>query len=370
MLRSYRRNPLHTRESRLEGFSFVELSIALLLFSMVGLGAFSYFKNSNRQLVDSQSSSQLTKVSSLLSDQLKLLFSQAVHYVPSCLDNPLAPNTTIACDSLKFYGGITPYPAHSQEAMDALNDFDLPDNLESQNLNAEMDAARIIRFDYQDSFDCSLYKDHATNNPSVVWEKFWVVPDCLSKLEIGRLYIMVDDDGTNTFTNLFQITAVTDQISEVEVENSSFNNLYNQTGGLGVSGYSAGSRIFPVYLEEIALNAAGGGLMKRDIRPSASDMIGKGNWVAFHSQVESFQLFPVTLTAAGGHIHSRSMNFSGEISDDGIEDIVGVLPWYVVRSASEGKREEVAQDNPITSVVEIDRYYRKQEKFFVALINR
>ncbi|PIR22659.1 MAG: hypothetical protein COV44_06710 [Deltaproteobacteria bacterium CG11_big_fil_rev_8_21_14_0_20_45_16] len=369
MLRSHR-NPFYTREARVSGFSFVELSIALLLFSMVGLGVFSYFKNSGRQMSDSQSSSQLTKVSSILSDQLKLLFSQAVHYVPSCLDNPLAPNATIACADLKFFGGITPYPGHSREDIDALNDFDLPDNLESQYLNAEMDAARIIRFDYQDSFDCSLYKDHASNNPSLALEKFWVVPDCLSKLEVGRLYIMVDDDGTNSFTNLFQITAVTDQISEVEVETSSIDNLYNQTGGLGVSGYGTGARIFPVYLEEIALNAAGGGLMKRDIRPSEPDLVGKGDWVVFHSQVESFQLFPVTLTATGGHIHSRSMNYSGEPTDDALDDIVGVLPWYVVRSSSEGKREEVAQDNPITSIVESDRYYRKQEKFFVALINR
>lgn len=345
-------------------FNLVELSVAMLVLSALGLGVASYLKKQNIVLTTSSQSGALDKQMNIVAQAIRDEIRQAVYLNPACAD--IYSGATINCSNLEVRGGITPLPGASRQTVDGFNDLAPPSNLESSNFSFESDAIRIVQFNLSNEFDCALDRDVA-DNPSSSDEELTVSSDCTDKLSVGQIYILVEEINSVIYSNVFQATAINTTTNVVSI--ASDGNLYNQLGGLGVSGFSNEARIFPIKIVELAIDSADGGLYKREITPDDSDLDGYQSWVKLFPNVESLQFFPLTSTTGGAIEHARGMAFTVDEDNDGIEDIRGVSPWFVLKSGTASLDANVNVDNPITSSVESDKYARENRKFFVSMYN-
>lgn len=373
-------------QTNISGFSLIELSVSLLLVSAMGLGISNYLSKNTKNLSSSDTLRELDQDVRLVNRQLTEDIRQAVFINPSCLGNALSSSTSINCSSIIIRGGVTPLPATNKSDLNVNSDFSLPSNLEVDvdNLTKETDAVRLALFDFDDQFDCALYKDESVQpiNPSQSTEELYLDSDCVSKISAGKIYIIVEpsSDNSTVYSNVFQITSITDSSGYLTVETSSISNKYNQAGGLGLSGFTSQSRIFPIKLVEYAVDQTNLGLYRREISPTSQDMTGLGSWKVVNSKVEGIHFHPITVTSAGATEHNRSMILGADIdgngtiditdpeNNDGIEDIRGLSPRLVLRSSSE-TNSEIGTDNPMTSAVESDNYGRRELKFFAGLKN-
>lgn len=368
------------------GFSLIELSVSLLLVSAMGLGISNYLSKNTKNLSSSDTLRELDQDIRLVNRQLTEDIRQAVFINPSCLGNALSASTSINCSSIIIRGGVTPLPATNKYDLNTNSDFSLPSNLEDDvaQLTKETDAARLALFDFDDQFDCALYKDESVQpiNPSQSAEELYLDSDCLSKVSTGKIYIIVEPspDNSTIYSNAFQITAITESSGYLTVETDSTANKYNQIGGLGLSGFTSQSRIFPIKLVEYAVDQTNLGLYRREISPTSQDLTGLGSWKVVNAKVEGIHFHPITVTSAGATEHNRSMILGADIdgngtiditdpeNNNGIEDIRGLSPRLVLRSTNE-TNSEVGTDNPMTSAVESDHYGRRELKFFAGLKN-
>lgn len=175
------------------------------------------------------------------------------------------------------------------------------------------------------------------------------------------------------YSNVFQITALTDlggastSPDQLQVDAQSSSSIFNQSGGLALSGFSSAARIFPIKLVEWAVQP-GEGLYRREIIPTQSSLNGYGQWNLVQADVEGIQFFPITATTTSIVEHERTMQFTSDSSNNGIEDIVGVSVRMVVK-AQKPATDGTLYDNPLTAAVENDPYPRQEQKFFVDMQN-
>jgi len=219
-------------------------------------------------------------------------------------------------------------------------------------------------------------KSHGSANPSTILEKLWVDGDCYSYLGVGKLYMIVEEASSTVYSNVFQITAMTPlpnagSPDDIEIEIASTNsNLFNQVGGLGISGYDDDARIYPIKMIEYSVPGGSSvGLYRRLITPDASNFVGKQSWTLVDPNVETLRFYPLTVTTTGAIEHQRTMQLTVDTDNDGVEDIRGVSYRYVVRSKTEAVSKNVVQDNPMTATVETDHYARREVKQFVQMKN-
>lgn len=349
-------------------FTLIEIMIALLLVSSLGLLLTNYLRNSSRNMASADRSGELRDqtliTNKLVSDDL----IQAVYLNPSCADNPARATATLDCDEVIIKGGITPFPGYSQEDMDLLVDFQVPSNLEDDPglLTDDNDAIRVVLF--HENIDCPLDTTTA-NNPSDSSEKLWVdSAACANEIKPGQLYMILETVDSVVYSNVFQVTAVDDETTPNEIDISSSTSIFNPTGGLGIAGYSNRARLYSVKLVELAVSSVDEGLFRREVVPTASDLTGFTAWVQIQPLVENLQFFPLTLTTAGAVTHTRTMQFDSDENNDGLEDIRGVSPRVVLKS-SRSDPSGTLFDNPITSVSEDDPFPRAELNFYVSMFN-
>jgi len=351
-------------------FTLIELMIALLLVSTLTLLMTNFFKKSSGNLSESERANVLESEALLTTKFLNDEIRQAVYLNPSCVGNPMvAANTTLACAGVIIRGGIVPLPGMTQEDVTALTDFTTPANIAAAaaTLTEDNDSIRLVLFD--EDVDCSLDRS-IVSNPSDSLERFWVNSTaCANELVLGQLYVMMETVGAEVYSNLFQITAIDNVAAPSQIDITSTASLFNSVGGLGIAGYSNNARIYSVKLVEYAVSSASQGLWRREIKPTGAGLSGTGSWVALQSRVEGLQFMPLTVTTAGPISHTRTMQFTADNRNDGLEDIRGVSPRVVLKS-DRAEPTTVVYDNPITtSVVEDDHYARREINFFISMFN-
>jgi len=349
------------------GFTLTELAIGMLIASLLVLGATKYFKSQATALQDSDADRQIDQEADLVAKRLSQIIQDAVFVNPPCDGNPASSASVLSCSVVKIRGGIVPLPGSEASDVMALNSFALPSNLtiSPSELTKTNDALRVVKFDFDGApFDCSLDRSVETN-PSVDQEKLWVETSCASKLTRNKLYVIAEQFSGVAYASVFQIT----NISGNEVSTSSSGNLFNQTGGLGRSGFTRAARLFPVRLEEYALDASALTVVKREISPGGVDQSGVGAWSSYVTGVETIQFWPVTIASTGSFQHQRTMSFSADPANNGVEDIRGVIPWFVLKGLVELTDSSKSSDNPFTSVVESDGVRRSERRFFVRMDN-
>jgi len=363
-------------------FSLAEVMIAVLLASFVAMMGINFLKANATRLADEQVSNQNTEATNLLQKQMLSDFKNLVALNPACDDN--APTTFIAgdCSDLKVRAGITPLPGATKEDLDNLDHF-LPNSnaTTDQNISKTVDAVRIVTYDFDGSFNCRLNPRHRnTPNPSQSTstgagdERLWAHPQCSSLLQIGRVYILSEEIDGVTYSNLFQVTALStvnlsDSTQEIQVDARSNSNAWNQRFGLGAAGYSSAARIYPVKLIEWAVGAAGG-LFRREISPAGEQLIGKGEWQLISDQVEGLQFYFLTGGGSNFVSHHRKLSFSSNTQNNGFEDIRGLTPHLVIKSSQSSRSSNRTYDNPHTAEVEDDSYPRQEFSFFATIMNQ
>jgi hypothetical protein len=373
------------RNLKRAGFNLIEVSIGMLLTSMLGLGVTQYMKKTNVTLRGTDISDDLRTSLNLVEKKLMDDIKQAAKVYPSCDTNQATSAATTTCSSLKIRGAFTPLPGVDQADVNALTTFALPANLTSapSSLAKTSDALRIVQYDFSQTFDCRLNSSHTGGaNPSTTAgtasgaERMWASWDaCHSKLAVGKLYVLLQTFGPSSapvaFGNIFQITTLTDAgvrpaNNDIQIDLVSTSNLYNQPGGMGLSSYTSSARIYPVKLVEWAVGATGG-LYRREIKPSSTDLTGYQAWTVIQGNVESLQFHTLTIgTDVTEHI--RTMQYTADANTNGIEDIRGVLPWIVIKS-NKPSQDGTTYDNPQTASAENDLYQRKDVKFFIQMKN-
>ncbi len=352
------------------GFTLIEIMIALLLVSSLGLLLTNYIRTSNRKLAEGERTGILEEETQISSRVLSDDISQTVFLNPPCDDNEMSSSTTLDCAELVIRGGVTPLPGTSMEDVDAMVNFLVPSNLEDDpaTLTDDNDAIRLVLYD--EDIECGLDRS-IENNPSNSQERLWVDPtSCANEIEEGKLYILMESSGGVVFSSLFQVTDVDNVANPNEIEISSTGGSpFNVDGGLGIAGYSNGARIYSVKLVEYAVSSVDQGLWRREIKPEGtSDLFGYGEWILVQKKLESIQFSPVTVTSTGPVSHNRTMQFTANEQNDGLEDITGLSPRVVLKS-DKADTEGGVYDNPITSINEADSYPRRELNFFVALMN-
>lgn len=271
-----------------------------------------------------------------------------------------------------------PVPAGSKTTMHtATNTLGLPSNLQvaTSSLTGNSDSLRLVLYDFSTPMNCKLNHYRATNPSATAGiglgaERFWTLRSgCNGNLVVGRLYVMMEAIGTEVYSNVFQITGVTDlggnstSTDQLQVDVASSNSIFNQQGGLGLSGFSAAARVYPVKLVEWA-HENGQGLYRREIVPTASNLNGYGSWNLLSEAVEGIQFYPVTVTTTSIIEHQRTMQFTADPNNTDVHNIRGLSVRVVIKS-SKAANDQVVYDNPLTSAVEDDHIPRQEMKFYV-----
>jgi len=161
---------LKTHRKRPNGFTIIELMIALLIMSSLGLGVANFMRRSTANLKSGSISDEMQTRATLVNKLLKNDISQAVYLNVSCAGNPANGSATVSCSDIKVRGGITPLPGMNKDDVNGLSGFGLPANLtaNSSSLPEINDGIRILQFDLSSSYNCRLYANHiGAANPSI-----------------------------------------------------------------------------------------------------------------------------------------------------------------------------------------------------------
>lgn len=349
----------------------VELMIALLLVSSLGLGISIYLQRSSQSLRTSEEGGDIEQSSLLLSRMLSSDIRQAVYLNPSCVGNAATDEVSTNCADIPFRGGIVPLPGLNMESLSSLANVQLPPTLEANasSLTSPQDGLRILLFDFDQDFHCPLDRTLAVN-PEPTQQRLFVPTTC-NQLEVGGLYVIVEEHGSLSFSNLLQVTALSVGGTNIEVEHSNAGaNLYNQVGSLVNSGFTRNARLYPVFVVEYALDEQQNtGLYRREIRPHPGDLSGFGEWQPVDALVESIQFTYVSVLSNGtAQTHLRTMQFTADVGNNGVEDIRGVQPRIIFRSQRSTEGGQLFA-NPMIPGSPQDSFPRKDHNFFVALQN-
>jgi len=354
---------------RSRGFTLAEAMISMLVISALGLGIAKYMKKSNSTLRSSDMTEELRSVSEQVQSLIATDLSQVAFVNPLCVGNsPTGVTPTINCSSVKIRGGITILPGTDKTDVHAMTSFGLPANYTSSaaSLTKSTDSFRLVVYDQIDNFSCRL----GTADPSLVAEQFSVDSACTPNLAVGKLYVVVQSFGTAgtvAYANLVQVTAINTGTHLISISTGS-SNRYNQTGGIGISGFTQRAMIFPVKMVEWSI--ASDGVYRREISPSSSDLVGLGTWRQISPRVESMQAKPVTITSTVATEHNRTLSGldAADENMDGIEDLRGLQVDLILKSArvdTSGKTYTNSHNSSATA----DTYPRQQTKFFTAMKN-
>jgi hypothetical protein len=343
------------------------LAIAFLILSALSLGLSRYLRSQGQSLSQSEVDREIDQEADLVSKKLARIFQDAAFINPPCVDNPINAASVISCAAIKVRGGIVPLPGHEWSDVDPINNVLLPANLTGDPTELERlnDAVRVVKYNFEgEQFNCSLDKTIEVN-PSISEEKLWVNSECLPLLRRNHLYLIVEQFSGVAYSAAFQIS----EISGNQISISSMNSSFNQVGGLGLGGFTSAARIFPIKLAEYALKADEQSILSREISPTESSRFGQGSWEIYLTGVESLQLWPVTILPDASIQHQRTMAFTAEAANNGVEDIRGVLPWFVLKSSRKLQSASNLTDNPFTADAETDGLIRVQRRFFVKMDN-
>ncbi len=372
-------NESFSHKMRSRAFTLIELASSVLLFSFMALTYTNYLKKNQNNLRSSDSQGVLQSSASVVQKLLSEDLRQTAYFTPSCIGNPGLGTATTPCTDMKIFGGYTPLPGTTKTAVNAISNFGLPNNIADAqaSLSESSDSLRIVVYDLSSAYNCKL-NSYRASNPSTTAgngggaERLWPLRSGCGNLAVGKLYVLMESSGTEVFGNIFQITALTDlgggatSVDQLQVDAASTGNLYNQVGGLGLSGFSSAARIFPVKL--IEWSKGSDGIYRREVKPSATDLAGYGTWKMISDAVEDIQLYPVTVTATTATEHQRSMQFTGDTKNNGVEDIKGVNVRLVVKSKAPSN-DAMTYDNPLTTAVEADHFPREEIRFYVDFKN-
>ena len=365
---------------RSRGFSLTELMVASLLIAALGMGVTSYLKKSKSTMVTGDINDTVRNSSSFVQKLLTSDLQQVVYLNPSCDTNQASSVATTLCSNVKVRGGITPLPGLDKTGVNALTSFGLPGNITAStaSLSNSNDGIRLLEFNFANTFTCRLNPRHSGVNPSQTSgtgsgaERMWAHPQCAGNLSVGGLYVLMQEFSSVVYSNVFQITAMStvtlaDTTTELQIDAQSTSNSFNQPGGLGLSGYTNEARIYPVKFVEWTADSTG--LWKRDITPTSTNMTGYQSWVKIQGDVEGIQFYPLTVPTAGPVEHQRTMQYTSDTANNGIEDIRGVSPRFVIKSNRATQEIGKTYTNPLLSSPTADAYPRKETKFFVNLKN-
>ncbi len=370
--------------SELRGFTIIEIMIAILILSFIGIKASQFLKKNQAVLQSTEKQNALMNLSQSVVGRFKSEIEQSVSLFPSCEDNAASGLISGDCSALEVRAGITPLPGLYREDVDNLDDF-LPTNDLTSNpstLINDSDAVRLVLYNFTGSFNCKLNPRHtASANPSqtsgvgVGAQRLWAHPQCADVLEVGKLYILTEEINDVIYSNIFQVTALStlvlgDSTTEIQVDHTSSQSPYNQPGGLGLAGFTSEARIYPVKLVEWAVDGAEGGLYRREFNPDSNDLTGEGEWEVIDPAVEDMQLAYTTQTLTGGSLHLRTVTWTADDDNNGLEDLVGINPHLVFRSSVEDSTKAGTYDNPLSEAVEADSFPRQESHFLAVVRNR
>ena len=234
---------------RLKGFTLIEVMIVFFVLSYLVLGVAHFVRTTQQTLQGGENTNSMRAESLVVRQFLQNDIAQVVFLNPSCDENQMNSAAVTDCDMIKIHGGITPLPGMTRVEVNALTHFLAPATLESNpdTLIIENDALRLILFNFSGVYNCALAKNHTGSNPSQTpgngngAERFWAdAATCNGKLNVGGLYVLTETDSVTetAYANVLQITAIQDQGLELQIDAASSNNSFNQTGGLGLSGYT------------------------------------------------------------------------------------------------------------------------------------
>ncbi len=373
---------LRQKQSKKSGFTLIELVIALLVMSGLGLMVANYMRKSSGNMTSTDVASDLASTGLLVQKMLSEDLKQVAFVNPSCDTNKAITSVTTLCSNVIVRGGITPLPGVELTAVNAMTSFGVPANISNStaSLTSSSDGLRLVLYDFTTPINCKL-NSYASPNPSTTAgsatgaERFQTLREgCTGNLVVGKLYLIQESfsDNTTVYSNVFQITAVQDlggsstSSNQIQVDAASTGSSYNQVGGLGLSGFSSSARIYPIKLVEWAYE--NGGLYRREIQPSSGDLVGLGTWKLMQGGLDGIQFFPLTITTTSAIEHQRTMSYTADTSNDGIEDIRGVSPRFVLKS-NRATTDGNTYDNPLTSTVENDHFPRYESKFYVDVNN-
>lgn len=351
------------------GFSFTETLITAFLVSSLALGLSIYMKRSGLELRSSDLSENLRAQIDQAQNQLKNDIRQIVYINPSCDENaPADRAVSTACSEIIIKAGFTPYPGESRQAMNARFDLEVSDRTDvaATELSFMSDAARLVLFDFEETYFCRL-DENVVLNPSPDDDYAMTASSDCPELQLGGLYVIMEDMGNQIFSNLFQITALSGGGGSPYVITAAFEGIFNQSAPLGASGFTNQAQIFPVYLVELAV-ATDGGLYRRELRPHASDFDGYGNWALVNSLVEALQFSFVTLPETGVKNYVRTLDFSGSDLDQQLSDLRG-LSTHIVLKSEKSHPKQTGSDNPLTAAIENDGYARKDSHLYINFRN-
>ncbi len=354
--------------ARKKGFSFVETMITAFLVSSLALGLSIYMKRAGIELRSSDQSENLRIQSQAAELALKNDIRQIVFINPSCDSNaPAERDIGASCSEIIIKAGVTPYPGESRQTINARFDLEISQNTSANrsDLNFLSDAVRLVLFDFSENYFCRL-DSSTTANPSALQYSMQAAASC-PEFQLGGLYVLMEEMGGRVFSNLFQITDLAGGSGSPYSISTAFDGLYNQSAPLGASGFSNQAKIFPVYLVEYAVGSEGG-LYRREIRPTASDRNGFGQWTLVHSLVEALQFSFVTLPEDGPRNYLRTLHFSGSSLDRQLSDLRGLNAHLVLKS-EKSHPKQTSSNNPLTEVIENDGYARHDSHFFINFRN-
>jgi hypothetical protein len=318
-------------------------------------------------LSQSEVDREVDQEADLVSKKLSKIFQDAAFVNPPCVDNPIDATSVIACSAIKVRGGIVPLPGHDWSDVNPIDNVLLPANLTANPVDLPKinDAVRVVKYNFEgEQFNCSLDKT-VEANPAITEERFWVHTDCLPLLRRNHIYLMAEQFAGVAYSAVFQIS----EIAGNQISIASVNSSFNQVGGLGIGGFTNAARIFPIKLEEYALKIDEQSILRREISPTEASRFGQGSWEIYLTGIESLQLWPVTILPTASIQHQRSLALTSDAANNGVEDIRGIFPWFVLKSSRTLEGASELSDNPFTAEAETDGLIRVQRRFFVKMDN-
>jgi len=366
------------------GFTLIQTMMSLMIVTTLSMGMTKYLKANQSNLRSGDLAGEVRTSTQVVHRRLTDDFKQIAKVNPSCTGNPASGVTvTTLCTDIKVGGPIIPLPGYNKGDVTSLSNMSTISNLTaaSASLTNGNDAIRVVLYDFTGSMNCRLNSAHVGANPSTTAgsalgaERMWArYTECNGKLNTNGLYILEQAFGSSpnmvVYSNLFQITALTVQGSEIQIDLQSSQSIFNQVGGMGLSGYSGTARIFPVKMVEWAVDPGppATGLWRREIKPATGNANGYQSWVQVEDDVEGIQFDPVTINSTAVTVYHRTMAAAYGTSLSSLQTLHGLNPHFVIKARRQAT-DATLYSNPLVTSSTTDHYPRKEMYFYVNVSN-